>query len=119
MNLPEHFETFFGRISVDDARLNRVRKAHMAMSRALRQDGYIDRAMFETFLQGSCAHGTLVRPLGKGTEFDIDVCCLLDLGPSANPIQGAQTGRPLACETNKKNRSVSWQGEEPTPLRPS
>ena len=80
MNLPEHFETFFGRISVDDARLNRVRKAHMAMSRALRQDGYVDRAMFETFLQGSCAHGTLVRPLGKGTEFDIDVCCLLDLG---------------------------------------
>ena len=42
-------------------------------------DQYVRQALYETFLQGSYVHGTAIRPLGKGMEFDVDVCCSLDL----------------------------------------
>ena len=45
--------------------------------------------LLETFLQGSYVHGTAIRPLGRSTEFDVDVCCLLDL-----PEVSIQTEEP-------------------------
>ena len=51
----------------------------MALSRALEGDQTVGPAMIETFLQGSYVHGTAIRPLGRSMEYDVDVCCLLDL----------------------------------------
>lgn len=78
MEHPQQFERFLQNISVDQPKLGRIRSAHMALSRALERDQTVGQAMIETFLQGSYVHGTAIRPFG-GTEYDVDVCCLLDL----------------------------------------
>ena len=79
MELPSHFERFLKNISVDQPKLGRIKLEHMALRRALEGDQYVGPAIHETFLQGSYVHGTAIRPLGNSTEYDVDVCCLLDL----------------------------------------
>ena len=84
MELPSHFERFLRNISVDEPKLSRIRSEHMALSRALRIDQTVGPAKIETFLQGSYVHGTAIRPLGRIREYDVDVCCLLDLAAVPN-----------------------------------
>ena len=79
MELPQQFERFLQNISVDESKMGRIRSAHMNLSRTLEADQIVGPAMIETFLQGSYVHGTAIRPFGSGTEYDVDVCCLLDL----------------------------------------
>ena len=79
MELSSQFERFLGNISVDQPKLNQIKSAHSALRRALESDDYVGPALLETFLQGSYVHGTAIRPLGKRADYDVDVCCLLDL----------------------------------------
>ena len=79
MELAQHFERFLGYISLDEPKLNRIKSEHKKLRGALEADQYVRQALYETFLQGSYVHGTAIRPLGKATEFDVDVCCSLDL----------------------------------------
>ena len=89
MDLPSQFERFLSNISVDQPKLNRIISAHSVLRKALERDDYVGPALLETFLQGSYVHGTAIRPLGRSTEFDVDVCCLLDL-----PEVSIQTEEP-------------------------
>ncbi len=79
MEIPQHFERFLGNISLDEPKLNRIKAEHESLSRALKADQFASPALYETFLQGSYVHGTAVRPLGRVADFDVDVCCSLDL----------------------------------------
>ena len=79
MELASQFERFLGNIRVDQPKLNRIKSAHSKLRRALESDGYVSPALLDTFLQGSYVHGTAIRPLGKSADYDVDVCCLLDL----------------------------------------
>ena len=79
MELSSQFERFLGKISVDQSKLNRIKSAHSKLRRALESDDYFEPALLETFLQGSYVHGTAIRPLGESADYDVDVCCLLDL----------------------------------------
>ena len=79
MELAQHFERFLRNISLDEPKLNRIKSEHGKLRGVLEADQYVRQALYETFLQGSYVHGTAIRPLGKGTEFDVDVCCSLDL----------------------------------------
>ena len=79
MELARHFECFLKSISLDEPRLNRITSEHEELRGALEADRYVRLALYETFLQGSYVHGTAIRPLGKRTDYDVDVCCSLDL----------------------------------------
>ena len=85
MEVSSQFERFLGNISVDQPKLNQIKSAHSKLRRALESDDYVEPALLKTFLQGSYVHGTAIRPLGKSADYDVDVCCLLDL--SEVPIQ--------------------------------
>ena len=92
MDVPSHFERFLKNISLDQPKLNRIKSEHTALRGYLEGDQFVCPALGETFLQGSYAHGTAILPLGRGTEFDVDVCCILDL--TAVP-SGTDEPRPL------------------------
>ena len=92
VELPSQFERFLSNISVDQDKLNRIRSAHSRLRRALESDDYVGPALLETFLQGSYVHGTAIRPLGNNSEFDVDVCCMLNLTES--PLQTSEP-RPV------------------------
>ncbi len=79
MELPQHFERFLRNISLDEPKLNRIKSEHEKLRGALEADQYVRQALHETFLQGSYVHSTAIRPLGKSADFDVDVCCSLDL----------------------------------------
>ena len=85
VDLPSQFKRFLGNISVDQPKLNRIKSAHTRLRRALESDDYAAPALLETFLQGSYVHGTAIRPLGNSSEFDVDVCCLLNLSEAPLP----------------------------------
>ena len=85
VDLPSQFERFLGNISVDQDKLNRIKSAHSRLRRALESDDYVGLALVETFLQGSYVHGTAIRPFGNSSEFDVDVCCLLNLAEAPLP----------------------------------
>ena len=102
MELPQQFERFLQNISVDEPKLGRIRSAHMALRRALEGDQTVGQAMIETFLQGSYVHGTAIRPF-DGTEYDVDVCCLLDL---TSVPTGADDPRRLVHWLSRRLRRV-------------
>ncbi len=79
MELAQHFERFLENISLDEPKLNRIRAEHENLRGALEADEFVAPALYETFLQGSYVHGTAIRPLGRGADFDVDICCSLDL----------------------------------------
>ena len=80
MELAQHFERLLKNISLDEPKLNRIKSEHEDLRSALEADQNVRLALYETFLQGSYVHGTAIRPLGKRTDFDVDVCCSLDPG---------------------------------------
>ena len=79
MELAQHFERFLRNISLDEPKRDRIRSKHRYLRRALEADQYLGPALYETFLQGSYVHGTAIRPLGNQADFDVDVCCSLNL----------------------------------------
>ena len=79
MELAQHFERFLENISLDEPKLNRIKGEHESLRRVLEADRFVSPALYETFLQGSYVHGTAIRPLGRSSDFDVDVCCSLDL----------------------------------------
>ncbi len=112
MELPSRFERFLKNISVDEPKLGRIRSAHMALSRALKSDQTVGTAMIETFLQGSYVHGTSIRPLGRSREYDVDVCCLLDLMAVPN---GTEEPRRLVRWLARRLKKVeSYRGRVTT-----
>ena len=103
MELSPKFERFLGNISVDQPKLNRIKSAHSKLRRALESDDYVRPALLETFLQGSYVHGTAIRPLGKSADYDVDVCCLLNL--SEAPIQ-TEEPKPLLCWLARRLKKI-------------
>ena len=111
MELPQQFERFLQNISVDQPKLGRIRSAHMALSRALARDQTVGPAMIETFLQGSYVHGTAIRPF-DGTEYDVDVCCLLDL--TSVPSGTDDPGRLVRWLARRLGRVEAYRGRVST-----
>lgn len=108
MELSAQFERFLGNISVDQSKLNRIKSAHSKLRGALESDDYVGPALLETFLQGSYIHGTAIRPLGKSADFDVDVCCLLDL--SEVPIQTEEPKPLLRWLARRLKKIESYRG---------
>lgn len=79
MEVAQHFERFVRNISLDEPKLNRIKSEHEKLRGVLEADQYVRQALYETFLQGSYVHGTAIRPTRKSADFDVDVCCSLDL----------------------------------------
>ena len=112
MKLPGHFERFLANISVDQSKLNRIVSAHTALCRALRHDEYVRPALREVFLQGSYVHGTTSRPLGDRADFDVDVCCSLDL--AAVPTGTEEPKRLVRWLARRLKRVEAYRGKVST-----
>jgi len=78
MYLHDAFDDFVRRISLDDTRLRRVRSAHNSVRKQLRSIDEVRSRMTGTYLQGSYALHTPVRPLDEDTGFDVDVVLAAD-----------------------------------------
>lgn len=115
MELASQFERFLGNISVDQPKLNRIKSAHSKLRRALESDGYVNPALLDTFLQGSYVHGTAIRPLGESADYDVDVCCLLDL--SRVPIQTDEPKPLVRWLARRIKRMEAYRGKVSTRTR--
>ena len=92
MELPSHFEHFLQNICIDESKLDRIKSSHTSLREALQHEEYVGPTLLDIFLQGSYVHGTAIRPLGQSTDYDVDVCCLVDL--SKVPIENKEP-KPL------------------------
>ena len=112
MELAQHFERFLDNISLDVPKLNRIRSEHTKLRGVLEADQSIRPGLYETFLQGSYVHVTCIRPLGKGMDFDVDVCCSLDL--DAVPT-GTEEPRRLVCWLARRlKKAETYRGQVST-----
>ena len=112
MELAQHFERFLRNISLDEPKLNRIKSEHENLRRALEADQSVRPALYETFLQGSYVHGTAIRPLGKRTDFDVDVCCSLDL--NAVPDGTEEPKRLVRWLARRLKRVEAYHGKVST-----
>ena len=112
VELPSQFERFLSNISVDQDKLTRIRSAHSRLRRVLESDEYMGPALLETFLQGSYVHGTAIRPLGDNSEFDVDVCCLLNLAES--PLQTSEPRPVIRWLGRRLKRMEAYNGRVST-----
>ena len=112
VELPSQFERFLSNISVDQDKLNRIKSAHSGLRRALESDDYVGPALLETFLQGSYVHGTAIRPLGNTSEYDVDVCCLLNLAES--PLQTDEPRPVIRWLGRRLKRLNAYRGKVST-----
>lgn len=112
MELPAHFERFLANISVDQSKLNRIISTHTALRRALEGDEYVRPALREVFLQGSYVHGTAIRPLENRADFDVDVCCSLDL--EAVPTGTEEPKRLVRWLARRLKRMGAYRGKVST-----
>lgn len=76
--IAEAFRAFDTRISLDQARLRRIRSAHHALRKSAEDDAALSQRLVGSFIQGSYAQGTAIRPPEGGT-FDVDVVLGFDL----------------------------------------
>ncbi len=112
MELAQHFERFLENISLDEPKLNRIKAEHEALRGALEADQFASPALYETFLQGSYVHGTAIRPLGSGADFDVDVCCSLDL--DAVPAGTAEPKRLVRWLARRLKKTEAYRGKVST-----
>ena len=108
MELAQHFERFLKNISLDEPKLNRIKKEHESLREALEADQFVSPALYETFLQGSYVHGTAIRPLGRVADFDVDVCCSLDL--NAVPTGAAEPKRLVRWLARRLKKVETYRG---------
>ena len=105
MKLAQHFERFLKNISLDEPKLNRIKSEHEDLRRSLEADQNVRPALYETFLQGSYVHGTAIRPSGKRTDYDVDVCCSIDISAVSEGTEGPKNlVRWLARRLKKATR---------------
>ena len=112
MELTQHFERFLKNISLDEPKLNRIKAEHEVLRGALEADDFVSPALYETFLQGSYVHGTAIRPLGRGADFDVDVCCSLDL--DAVPVGTEEPGRLVRWLARRLKKVEAYRGKVST-----
>lgn len=73
MRLQRQFTKFLENMSLNDTREAQARAAHESLQSYLADDRPTSQFLFETFLQGSYEHGTIIRPTSDGVGFDVDV----------------------------------------------
>ena len=112
MELAQHFERFLENISLDEPKLNRIKAEHEILRGALEADQFVSPALYETFLQGSYVHGTAIRPLGRGADFDVDVCCSLDL--NAVPVGTEEPRRLVRWLARRLKKVEAYRGKVST-----
>ncbi len=76
--IAEAFRAFNTRISLDQARLRRIQSAHHALRNSAENDAALSKMLLGSFIQGSYAQGTAIRPPEGGT-FDVDVVLAFNL----------------------------------------
>ena len=108
----QHFERFLKNISLDESKLNRIKSEHKSLRGALEADPIVNLALYETFLQGSYVHGTAIRPFGKRTDFDVDVCCSLDL--NAVPVGTEEPRRLVRWLAMRLKKVEAYRGKVST-----
>ena len=74
----------------------------------LEGEGRLSPALHETFLQGSYVYGTVLRPIGRGQEFDVDVCCSIDL--DAVPEQVREPKRLVRWVAMRLKKVEAYKG---------
>ncbi len=79
MILPEHFKVFLKIISLNSTREGRIDSAMSNFNCICDEDRGVNGAFIEWFRHGSFAHGTVIKPLNDGMEYDVDITLVLDL----------------------------------------
>lgn len=78
MRLNSYFSAFHTRISLDSTRVERIMSGHGSLRDVLSQDEEVKEVFVDSFLQGSYAIGTALRPKND-EEFDVDVVLAIDV----------------------------------------
>jgi hypothetical protein len=79
VELPRHFKRFEAEISLNPARERRINAAVRRAQGIVDNDGPLEAALVApTLVQGSFALGTVVRPLGGRTRYDVDIVLPMD-----------------------------------------
>ncbi|MHB1260469.1 MAG: SMODS domain-containing nucleotidyltransferase [Thermoplasmatota archaeon] len=79
MELPTHFQRFHRNIQLNEEREAKVRRALDRFSEFLGRDQLGNYMVSAPVPQGSYAQGTIVCPLGRNPDYDVDILLPLDL----------------------------------------
>jgi len=79
VQLDAHFRKFIQNLTLDSTRADQARAAHQSLEKFLRLDEPVRKHLYETFIQGSYEHDTIIRPSTEDGEFDVDVVVALDV----------------------------------------
>ena len=80
MRLKENFEIFLrDTVNLDQTRLERVQSAHNTIRDRLSSRDDVKSCLVDTYLQGSYALRTAIRPCDENSEYDVDVVLALIL----------------------------------------
>lgn len=72
-HLNEFNKFYKSEIRLNPSRLKELRKRVTNIERFLRSDDVLGPRFIDVEIQGSCAHGTIVKPHARNSEFDADV----------------------------------------------
>jgi hypothetical protein len=78
MELKKGFEKFIDKISLNQTRIDNLISAHNTLRDILKSDEEVKKYFLESFLQGSYALHTAIKPLTDG-EYDVDIILSLNL----------------------------------------
>jgi hypothetical protein len=96
MELNYRFRKFLEQINPSRGQLRGFRRAHLELSRRLRNDPELREYFVATFLQGSYRRSTAVRPLADGEGSDVDLVLVTNLDSSRyGPEKALKLLRPL------------------------
>lgn len=79
MDLPKHFQRFHRNIQLNDEREAKIRRGLERFNEFLTRDQLGDYVLSAPVPQGSYAQGTIVRPLRRDPDYDVDILLPLDL----------------------------------------
>lgn len=84
MLLPHPFRRFLANIRPDRRQLEALQRAHLDLSRRLRQDADTRGILVSTFLQGSYRRSTAIRGSGSSGASDVDLVMVTNIDPRAH-----------------------------------
>jgi hypothetical protein len=78
LHLETHFERFYDRVRLDEARNGRISDAVSRLSESVESDVLQDYVVSAPLPQGSWAHGTIARPPTDAPDYDVDLLLPMD-----------------------------------------
>lgn len=84
MLLPHPFRRFLADIRPDRRQLEALQRAHLELSRRIRQEPGLRELLVSIFLQGSYRRSTAIRDPGHGRASDVDLVMVTNLDPKGH-----------------------------------